>query len=145
MSRITNGEAWAKRKDLEYRYEEAGSSTVIAQNKKDDISITEDYLENQETIGDELLKTAKRSPWWLISVAIHALLLFLLSFLIIAKPQKPLPQKIIEADLPPKQEPEYDPEEKRDILEEKKEIPETNPEIVEKSEVVPMENVEVSD
>ena len=70
---------------------------------------------------------------------------FLTTLIIIGQALEDRPQNTIQAELPPKSEPEFEATEERDIREEKKEIPKTEPKRTEKSAVVPMENIEVSD
>jgi len=123
----------------------ASRESPISASYEESESISQAYLEQQEDLGEQIRKQLKKAPWWFLSLALNGILLLLTTMIMIGKAKEEGPENIIQAELPPKSEPEYEPEKKRDVVEEKKEIPKTDPKIIEKSEVQVPENVEVSD
>ena len=109
-------------------------------------SILENYVEEQETLSENLIEQSKKVPWWCLSVGIHVLLIGLLT-MVFVKPNvnQEKYNRTIEAEIQEIIEEPYEPEVKKDIEKETKEIPQTNPEVVVKSEVVEITNVDVAD
>jgi len=144
LDQLSSESSWNQREQVNFQYQERESGGVMAK-QNDIVSITDDYLRNQETLGEQITTQMKKAPWWLLSLTLNGILLLLTTMIIIGRAKEKEPENIIQAELPPKQEPEYEPETKRDLKEEQKEIPKTDPKVVEKSEVEVPENVEVSD
>ena len=84
----------------------------------------------------------ERAPWWMISAAVHAVILMLMTIVTVATNERKVDEVVITTDLAKKKEPEYDETKIRDIFRNTKEV--EAEEIVE-NPVFVHEEVEVTD
>ena len=64
----------------------------------------------------------ERAPWWMISAAVHAVVLMLMTIFTIATANQPADEIVILTDLAKKKDPEYDEKKIRDIFKNTKEV-----------------------
>jgi len=95
-----------------------------------------------KTWSDIMREQWERAPWWMISAAVHATILMLMTVITVATAQKRTDDIVITTDLAKKKEPEYDEKKIRDIFRNTKEV--EAEEIVE-NPVFVHEEVEVTD
>ena len=95
-----------------------------------------------KTWSDIMREQWERAPWWMISAAVHATILMLMTVITVATAQKRTDDIVITTDLAKKKEPEYDEKKVRDIFRNTKEV--EADEIVE-NPVFVHEEVEVTD
>jgi len=96
----------------------------------------------QKTWGDVMREQWERAPWWMISAAVHATILMLMTVITVATASKKTDDIVITTDLAKKKEPEYDEKKIRDIFRNTKEV--EAEELVE-NPVFVHEEVEVTD
>ena len=61
-------------------------------------------------------------PWWVISATVHAVIFLLIALLAVAAPQNLMDEVIIATEVAKQKPPEYDPNKKRDIFKNTKEV-----------------------
>jgi hypothetical protein len=71
---------------------------------------------------DRLTQRLGGLPWWVISATIHAVVFLLIGLLAVAAPSANLDEVIISTEVAKQKEPEYDPNKKRDIFKNTKEV-----------------------
>ncbi len=96
----------------------------------------------EKSWGEVMREQWERAPWWMISAAVHAVILMLMTIITVATAEKSQDDVVITTDLAKKKEPEYDENKVRDIFKNTKEV--EADEIVE-NPVFVHEEVEVTD
>ena len=87
------------------------------------LSILDKYLSHEKNTTETLKENIKSLPWWLVSICLHSILLFLCTLITFKSPEIPTESKnIIEASVPPPTIKQFE-QPKKEPLDDTKKVP----------------------